>query len=147
MGELRPDEATKRLLVALDAHMPVPDDVAEWLSSGLVRFQHGEEKTLCRALELRVPGRLGNPEYRRSLDRRNQALCEAADLMPEPTPYQRAAALANEARAFETRVWPRVADLPEPPERLTPVQAALWRAFRAYDRVPATTEGIYACLK
>ena len=135
-------DLVRRLQVALSTRH-LPEDIASWLEDGLSRFLAGETTTLCSALGLRASGRRGRVGTALRQDERDRALRAAAEaLADQPDPV---AALACAVRRFEN-VWPRVRDLPAPPDRFDDTQRALFVAFRA-GQPPRSRSGILAAIK
>ena len=136
-------DLVRRLQVALSTRH-LPEDIADWLEDGLSRFLAGETTTLCSALGLRTSGRRGRVGTALRQDDRDRALrAAAAALADQPDP---AAALACAVRRFESSTWPRVRDLPAPPDRFDDTQRALFAAFRA-GQPPRSRSGILAAIK
>ncbi|MEF7616548.1 hypothetical protein V4F39_21710 [Aquincola sp. MAHUQ-54] len=110
-----------------------PEDI-DWLSKGFNAFlASGGRLPLERCLKL--------PTNERALRRalRDRWLRHAwAHLDDEPSPWRRSELLAAEIRRFESRKWARWSTLDQPPDGSSSLEAALFEAFRAHGRVPAT---------
>lgn len=135
-------EQFTRLLVHIDAGQPIPHDLREWFTVGAESFLNGEEKTLCKALGLRGPGRSSVLKQRQQA-RRNAWLRKAYNhvSLNGVGRWEHCKRLADAILQFETRIWPRVLDLSSPPDRLTELQKCLFNARKA-DQLPFTPEQI-----
>ena len=112
-------------------------DAARWLHDGMITYRENDRLTLCVALELRRRGVDSRPrQYAR--ETRNEHLRRAFAQIDGKSEYKRKVALSKAIFQFETRTWPRVRYEADPPSRLTPTQREIFRAFRAYDRVPVS---------
>lgn len=144
--ETSPAGHFRELVRALETGAPDDDgvnvrltgDAARWLHAGLVDYEENDRLTLCVALELRRRGVDARPrQYAR--ETRNEHPRRAFAQIEGKTDYKRTAALAKAVFQFETRTWPRVRYEADPPSRLTPAQREIFRAFKAYGRVPCST--------
>jgi hypothetical protein len=106
----------------------------DWLSRGFAAFlANGGALPLERCL--RLPWKDG--ELRRAC--RDYWLRRAWNLLDgELSPWRRSAALAGVVRGFSSRQWTRWRGLQAAPSDATEIEAALFNAFRACERVPAT---------
>ena len=66
-----------RLETAIDAKLPLPDDIGLELKAAIHQFKTGKSKTLCRALGLREPG-VTSIATREKISERNAMLKEIA---------------------------------------------------------------------
>ena len=105
-----------------------------WLSKGFAAFlANGGAVPLERCL--RLPSRDGG--LRRAL--RDYWLRRAwRAIAGEVSPWQRSEMLASAVRGFSSRQWARWRVLAEVPAEAGAVEAALFHAFKACDRVPTT---------
>ncbi|MGE0082449.1 MAG: hypothetical protein AB7U81_14250 [Thiohalomonadaceae bacterium] len=128
---------------AADAGAPLPAEVQAWHLRGLAAVLAGEADSLDVALGLVHAGqeRLST-RYRRLC--RDAHLRAAWELLDEPTTWKRGNRLACEIRRFETRVWPRVRGMAEPPARLSALDGELFRAFTFCDddKMPRSGRGL-----
>jgi len=76
---------------------------------------------------------------------RDDCLRRAAALIPAPTPWARASALAEESRLFRLRKWNLWQHLDMAPLRATPIQALLFEA-RKCAALPTTTRQFHNLL-
>ena len=110
-----------------------PEDL-DWLCKGFSAFLAcGGRIPLERCLRL--------PTNERALRRarRDHWLRRAwLELGGDMSPWRRSELLATEVRRFQTTKWPRWSTLEEAPEATSPLNAALFEAFRSHERVPAT---------
>lgn len=130
-----PDTHESAALARLDRILAreLDADVVEWLADAFARHLAGAP--------LDVALRLDRASRIRA---RDQALIEAARALgPRPSCWLGAVALAQAVRRFKSRVLPFVHDGRE----LGPVERALWAAWRAYPRLPATPQGLQHLLK
>ena len=106
----------------------------DWLSKGFAAFlANGGALPLERCL--RLPWKDG--ALRRAC--RDYWLRRAWKLLEgELSPWRRSAMLALLVRGFSTRQWARWRALQAPPAEATDIEVALFNAFRASERVPAT---------
>lgn len=107
-----------------------------WLQDGLRRWMQqasGGQLDLHRMLGL------GGPRAVR-IALRCQHLVAAAALLPGPSHWARCQQLAEAARAFSTRRWPRWQRLDAPPLDARPVDVHLWHAARLGEDLPETAE-------
>jgi hypothetical protein len=106
----------------------------DWLSKGFAAFlANGGALPLERCL--RLPWKDG--ELRRAC--RDYWLRRAWMLLDGGlSPWRRSEMLATTVRAFASRQWARWRGLQAPPSEATEIEIALFQAFRASDRVPAT---------
>lgn len=106
----------------------------DWLSKGFAAFlANGGTLSLERCL--RLPWKDG--ALRRAC--RDYWLRRAWRLAGvRLSPWQRSEMLAAAVRGFSSRQWPRWRSLQAAPAGATEVETALYYAFRACDRVPAT---------
>jgi hypothetical protein len=118
-----------------------PADVCAWLDAALDAFLNGQSETLCSALGLRNPGRTGHVARALVYEERNAALRVAAATLGGD-----AVNLLTATRRFETDTWPRVRDLPEPPDRFNETQRALFIAFKR-GAPPRSLSGMKAALE
>lgn len=116
------------------ASAQIGEQELDWLSKGFAAFlANGGAVPLERCL--RLPSRDGG--LRRAL--RDCWLRRAWNAIEgEVSPWQRSEMLACAVRAFASRQWPRWREARGAPEDASPVEAALFEAFSARDRVPAT---------
>lgn len=105
-----------------------------WLVKGFRAFlANGGALSLERCL--RLPRNDG--ELRRAS--RDYWLRRAWNLLDrELSPWRRSEELATALRTFETTQWPRWSALSEPPAAATEIEAAMFNAFHAHDRIPTT---------
>ena len=61
-----------------------------------------------------------------------------ACLDDEATPWQRSERLADAVNRFRSALWPRWRARDTAPSSATPLETALYEAFRSHERVPAT---------
>ena len=106
----------------------------DWLSKGFAAFlANGGALPLERCL--RLPWKDG--ALRRAC--RDYWLRRAWKLVAgELSPWRRSEMLATAVRGFASRQWMRWRSLQAAPAEATELEAALFHAFRACDRVPAT---------
>ena len=106
----------------------------DWLSKGFAAFlANGGALPLERCL--RLPWKDGALRRAcRDYWLRRAWKIVAADL----SPWRRSEMLAVAVRGFSSRQWTRWRGLQSAPGEATEVEAALFRAFRACDRVPST---------
>jgi hypothetical protein len=110
-----------------------PDDV-EWLSRGFRAYLAGNG-----ALPLERCLHLPTGDSALSRARRDHWLHRAWEhLGDEVTPWQRSERLAEIVNRFRGALWPRWRGLSEVPAAASAVEAALFEAFRSYERVPGT---------
>lgn len=138
-----------RLMTALEAGRPVPDDVAEWMRDGIAEYLvEGGRRPLDVVLGLRGRG-IRSFETQKAMERRNAALMAALEYAHDgqwrPVRW-RANYLADAVKRFR-RKWPRIRHLEEPPDNLDELQRALFRAFQANERVPEDPDHIMACCR
>lgn len=106
----------------------------EWLSRGF-RAYLASNGTVPLERCLRLPA--GDGALRRA--RRDHWLRQAWDrIAGEVTPWQRSEKLAEAVHRFRSIRWPRWRALAACPESASVVDAALFEAFRAHERVPGT---------
>ncbi len=128
----RPATAAHDLVSRLIAG-ELDDEVLAWLLSGFRRYAAGT--SLDQALRLDRASRLRA---------RDQALRDAADILgPDGDPWVQAERLAAAVLRFERRVmpWLKSSDV------LSPLDAAIWSAFRAADRVPRSQRQLYDLIR
>jgi hypothetical protein len=82
---------------------------------------------------------LGGPRAVR-IELRLKHLVDAAAVLPGPSHWARCQQLAEAARAFEIRRWPRWKKLDAPPPDARPVDVHLWHARRVGEELPQTPE-------
>ena len=145
----RVDDHWARLKAAIEANLPVPNDVRAWFLEGAGSFDDsGGRRPLCICLGLRGRGR-ASAEERRRLAERNQWLREAWNLVSCETITQseRAARLIEAAHRFETCTWPRIRHLENPPARLSEFQSAIFRALKTGAKLPGSRQSILSICK
>lgn len=111
--DARPGTPAAAFVLALDAWL---DGRAATLDAalGLTATGPGKERALTR--------------WRRA--RRNQHLRAALALVDGGYSWQRCLALAKEISRFESDLWPRWRDLPDPPDGASALRQALFHARR-----------------
>jgi hypothetical protein len=110
-----------------------PDDL-RWLSKGFSAFlAGGGTLPLERCLRL-----LCNDSALRRACRDYWLRLAWKTLQQALSPWRRSEALAVAIRDFESRKWARWRTLQEPPLRANEIEAALFHAFQACDRIPRT---------
>jgi len=129
---MRPDalDIVLETLEALTESLALPERSRCWLRDGLAGLLDGEE--LAVALDIK-PGNGQAPvdrQYRLLI--RDRYLC-AAWKQCNGTPWQRSMELAAQVKRFACRVWPRVCNQVEPPDRFDDIDNALFWAFRICD--------------
>ena len=106
-----PRELFERLLLALGARRPVPDEVLVWFLSAGYRYRDGQTPTLCKALGLRQHGRPSMSISERR-EYRNLWLRSAYAGVGCPgalvSDYARTRRLAQTIERFTSRQWPRL---------------------------------------
>lgn len=112
-------------------------DLAAWLGDSLQKYLF-ERQTLEQALG--AAGGQGKRTARQTYleRRRNRALRAAWRLCEGKTPWRRTLALQKEIKRFQTVLWPRWEDLPEPPPGITELRCQLFIAHRC-GSVPTST--------
>jgi len=134
-----PSEQLQRLRVVLEAGIPVPADLSAWLLAGLERFETQDDperiRPLCKILGLRPEGRQ-SIRYQRRLQKRNQALREAIELIPGDTTRQRCGRLLEEIKRYQRR----------PVAKADPLRESIQRASQAHD-VPQSIPGLLKALE
>ncbi|ROO31979.1 hypothetical protein [Salinisphaera japonica] len=123
------------LIEALEVGPEVPGDVAAWLHDGCVRFATGETRSLDAALGLRGQG-INRPASQYALETRDAELIAALNLIDGKSDRARCKELRRQIAAFDSRTWPRVRAYHRPPDRLTPIQAHLFHAFKTGQHMP-----------
>lgn len=122
----------------LHAHRVAYEDLnredLDWLCRGFRAFLRSEGKIpLERCLRLPTSDRA----HRRA--RRDHWLRAAWNLMDERlSPWRKSESLATEVRRFAAVKWLRWADPEHLPTTMTPLEAALFEAFRSHERIPST---------
>lgn len=130
-------EPVERLLSALRAvQQHAPAAVADWFEQGIGAFLAGDDG-LERALGLRAGPGARTAVTRFQLATRDHHLCAAWRSLDESSPWRRSVLLEQRLRRFESRIWPRLKTVPEPPERLGTIDRALFRAFATGQTMPA----------
>ncbi|WP_024328316.1 hypothetical protein [Thioalkalivibrio sp. ALR17-21] len=114
----------RRMVAAVQASRPLPDDVRAWWLHGAERFMDsGGRSPLDTCLGLRGRG-VRSLETQQALAERNEALERAGKLA--------GADLPEEVRRFRRR-WARLWTYEQPPSDLRPVERELFQAFRSHD--------------
>ncbi|HSH28348.1 MAG TPA: hypothetical protein VK971_00450 [Thiohalobacter sp.] len=138
-----PHHMLARWRAALEAGLPPPRDVSDWLLEGLGRFEAAEGRLpLCRFLRLRGPG-VRSLAYKRQREVMLAALRRALVLLDCPNPHRACQHLANRLGMFEARTWPRIQDCVDPPDRLDAVERELFAAFQSGLEVPCSQRQLY----
>jgi hypothetical protein len=128
----RDDDGLARALRVADTR--VQNDDIEWLSRGF-RAYLASKGTVPLERCLRLPS--GDAALSRA--RRDHWLRQAwNELGAQTTPWQRSELLAEMINRFRSLVWPRWQSLGCPPAAASPLEAALFEAFRSHERVPST---------
>ncbi|RJS95281.1 hypothetical protein [Salinisphaera sp. Q1T1-3] len=120
---------------ALEAGSALPDHVVVWLHDGCARFYAGEVSSLDIALGIRGQG-INLPVNQYAWQTRDMELAAAYQHIEGRSERARLQELRRQIRAFGSRTWPRVRAYSEPPDRLTPLQVHLFRAFQVGQHIP-----------
>lgn len=125
---------------ALEArHLPAPDDCV-WLAAGLRRWLAGDS-TLDGALDLAGGQGLRSARTRLRTEARDQLLREAHTLMSGP-PWHRSIELAREIFDFQSMLWPKWKDRPEPPHDCSRLRGLLFAA-QQFGQLPRSDRRIH----
>ncbi len=117
----------------------VSPEVAAWFSQGIEDYL-SRQGPLDECLNL--TGKVGQ---RKALTiylahTRNYHLKQAWELLEADSPWQRSVCLAEEVLRFETRIWTRWSDLPEPPIGSSELRSHLFHAFRTGIDIPGLSQ-------
>ncbi len=122
----------------LRAHRVANDSVEQedlaWLCRGFSAFlASGGKVPLERCLRLPT-----NERALRRARRDHWLRCAWLKLEGASSAWRRSEMLSAEVRRFQGVKWPRWSSLNEPPSEATPLERALFEAFRSHERVPGT---------
>ena len=137
-GQERQEEWSELDLELSRAHRVANDSLEredlDWLCRGFSAFlASGGKLPLERCLRL--------PTNERALRRarRDHWLRRAwLQLDGVPSSWRRSERLAAEVHRFHVAKWPRWSSLPQAPSEASPLEEALFEAFRSHERVPGT---------
>lgn len=135
----------QRLVVALDADLPVPPDVARWFLAGAKRFNRsGSGLALCECLDL-----TRHPADREAATRfRDCQLIKAGQhvaVKPCST-WERAGRLQAAIIDFETQHWPDIGHAEDPPSHFLDIHQHLFYAMRSGVPLPRSQRQLYNIL-
>ena len=86
-------------------------------------------------------------DYQLRKQRRDALLTRALVKMPGESTWTRCSELAAAIRRFETRTWPRVQFMAEPPARFNEQDQCLFHAFKIGIKVPRTAQAVVNAIK
>ena len=81
-------------------------------------------------------------DYRARKIRRDALLNVALAKIPGKSTWARCSQLAQRIRQFETRRWPRIRFMAEPPARFNELDQCLFHAFKLGIKMPDTAQGL-----
>lgn len=117
-----------------------PAEAVDWIADALARWLRAEGEVGLTAC-LGLPG--GTAQARRAV--RDYYLTRAARMLPGPD-WERAVELRRALLAFERRRWPHWRGRSDLPAEATAMEAALWRALRAWGDWPRSPHGLFAAI-
>jgi len=138
------------LLIRLKTHLEIggelPVEIVDWLRYGINDFEKsGGKKPLCISLGLRGVGQQSIMTKLASV-KRNKWLYKAWKLVSVDKTlddWNRSKRLLEYINKFEVMTWRRVKANDEPPERLDPIQQALFIAFKTGAEIPSSIKQIH----
>lgn len=135
-------EQAPELLFELVLGRRISPETIEWLASGFAVYERNDGGiSLERCLKL--PSRT-----RRTRQRRDYWICEAAKQLPAATPYATAAELTREIDAFWRGSWRRWSERADPPPGVGPLREALFRMAQSLGgRAPPCAKRIEQILR
>lgn len=121
-------------------------ETARWFNDGINHYLSSRDRpSLDNALGLASTGQ-GKPSERTRYNKwfRDKLIREAFSLInPDAKSTARCDALASEIRDFESRLWPKLMDLVEPPTNSSALRRLLFFAAKTGETLPSSWRSIY----
>lgn len=125
---MRSDALNRLLLLRADLAERT-DESSRWLLGGVDAYLRGDAETIDQSLDLKPGHGQSSIASQFQLFLRDTHL-RSAWLLIDGSKWRRSARLASDVRRFETRVWPRLRHLTDPPDSLSSIDRELFLACK-----------------